>query len=402
MIWKIILAIVAVLFIVWLLLRIWKIRSRRSGWIDFINVTTALSSEQMPVLASEFEEYIQKQFAVTLSSQTFAEQMEFLLTHAEELKLPAGAEVFPACRLPHTDQSSWIAMGAYIGELVKAQHPQYSRWAKRDNEPPAIEIDYRDGVVRDTFSPFRFLYQVLYAGYPELAPSVLRYGYRHMIRAEAVNTKRGLRLTPEEVQEWEEIIVKHFGTIRNVFHELVSPDIHCDIYVVDPPDQAKVYLITGGMSGYLMPVPDELQADGVPERLELMVTLPAEWPLTYKDLRNKANYWPIQMLKDLARYPVENFQMLNNGHTVGMPKPYGDTKFTAALLRTPGQLSPKTRFRLSAEVETGLLQLIPILPEEREYLASHGSEGYVPFENLDPMISPHRPMRKQGTSEQEI
>ena len=65
-------------------------------------------------------------------------------------------------------------------------------------------------------------------------------------------------------------------------------------------------------------------------------------------------------------------------------------------------MSPKTLFRLSAEVETGLLQLIPILPEEREYLASHGSEGYVPFENLDPMISPHRPMRKQGTSEQEI
>ena len=53
------------------------------------------------------------------------------------------------------------------------------------------------------------------------------------------------------------------------------------------------------MSGYLMPVPDELQADGVPERLELMVTLPAEWPLTYKDLRNKANYWPIQMLKKI-------------------------------------------------------------------------------------------------------
>ena len=176
--------------------------------------------------------------------------------------------------------------------------------------------------------------------------------------------------------------MKHFGTIRNVFHELVSPDIHCDIDVVDPPDQAKVYLITGGMSGYLMPVPDELQADGVPERLELMVTLPAEWPLTYKDLRNKANYWPIQMLKDLARYPVENFQMLNNGHTVGMPKPYGDTKFTAALLRTPGQLSPKTRFRFSAEVETGLLQLIPILPEEREYLAILISRFYPKFPEM--------------------
>ena len=271
MIWKIILGIFAALFIVRL-----KIRARRFGWRDFISATTALPPEQMPVLASEFAEYIRQRLDVTLSSQTFAEQMEFLFMHAEELKLPDGAEDFSSCRLPKfVDQSSWIAMGAYIGELVKAQHPQYSRWAKKDNEPPAIEIDYRDGVVRDTFSPFRFLYQVLYAGYPELAPSVLRYGYRHMIRAEAVNTKRGLRLTPEEVQEWEEIIVKHFGTIRNVFHELVSPDIHCDIYVVDPPDQAQVYLITGGMSGYLMPVPDELQADGVPERLELMVTLPA-------------------------------------------------------------------------------------------------------------------------------
>lgn len=400
MVWKIILGIVAVLFTVWPLLRIQKMRARRFGWGDFINVTTALAPEQMPALASEFVEYIRQQFDVTLSSQTFAEQMEFLFTHAEELKLPDGVEDFPSCRLPKfVDQSSWIAMGAYMGELVKAQHTGHSRWTKNEGEPPAIEIDYEDGVIRDTFSPFRFLFQVLYDSHLEVAPLSLGYGYRYMLRAETINTKRGLRLTPDEINVWERNIAEYFGTIRTVFHELVSPDIHCDIYVVDSPDRSKVYLITGGMSGYLMPVPDELQATGVPERLELMVTLPAEWPLAYKAQRNEANYWPIRMLKDLARYPVENFQMLNSGHTVGMPTPYGDTKFTGALLRTPVQLSTGTRFRLSDEVEIELLQLVPILPEEREYLVAHGPEGYVPFEKLDPMISPHRPMLKQNTSE---
>lgn len=400
MVWKIILGIFAVLFIVRLLRRIRKMCARRFGWRDFINVTTALPPEQMPVLASEFAEYIRQRLDVTLSSQTFAEQMEFLFMHAEELKLPDGAEDFSSCRLPKfVDQSSWIAMGAYMGELVKAQHAGHTRWTKNESEPPAIEIDYGDDVIRDTFSPFRLLFQVLYDSHPEVAPLSLRYGYRYTLRAKTINTKRRLRLTPDEINVWEKNITEYFGTVRVVFHELISPDIHCDIYVVDSPDRSKVYLITSGMSGYLMPVPDELQATGVPERLELMVTLPAEWPLTYKAQRNETNYWPIRMLKDLARYPVGNFQMLNHGHTVAMPTPYGDTKFTGALLRTPAQLSAGTRFRLSDEVETGLLQLIPILPEEREYLAAHGPEGYVPFEKLDPMISPHRPMLKLNTSE---
>lgn len=72
-------------------------------------------------------------------------------------------------------------------------------------------------------------------------------------------------------------IDKYFGKSKNVFHEIASPDIHVDIYIIEPTRKRNYYtLITGGMGAHQMNVPQEL-AEYKLERAELVIYLPADW-----------------------------------------------------------------------------------------------------------------------------
>ena len=58
--------------------------------------------------------------------------------------------------------------------------------------------------------------------------------------------------TEEEMEAVEGHIQQHFGKVENVFHELVSPDIHVDICIVPPlrsgtiiPWSPWVWVLTG-------------------------------------------------------------------------------------------------------------------------------------------------------------
>ena len=55
-------------------------------------------------------------------------------------------------------------------------------------------------------------------------------------------------------------IEKSFGSVTNILHEIVSPDIHVDICVIPPHDESAYYtLVTMGMGAHRMNVPDELK-----------------------------------------------------------------------------------------------------------------------------------------------
>ena len=96
-------------------------------------------------------------------------------------------------------------------------------------------------------------------------------------------------------------IQQYFGNFETVFHELSSPDIHVDICVVPPSEEHDYYtLVTMGMGAHRMNVPEEL-AEYKLERAELAIALPKDWKLKYEDLKDERWYWPIRLLKDLAR-----------------------------------------------------------------------------------------------------
>ena len=68
-----------------------------------------------------------------------------------------------------------------------------------------------------------------------------------------------------------------FGEYEQVFHEIVSPDIHLDIIIVPPTEKNNYYkLITMGMGAYGMNVPDNFREYEL-ERAELVLYLPPTW-----------------------------------------------------------------------------------------------------------------------------
>jgi Suppressor of fused protein (SUFU) len=122
-----------------------------------------------------------------------------------------------------------------------------------------------------------------------------------------------------------------------VLHEKESPDIHVDVYVVYPtPERNYHYLITSGMSEKPMPVPDGA-ADG--RYSELILGLPPDWPLSMEAFSDEANYWPVRLLKGLARYAHDNKTWLYAGHSIlwsDPPKPFAsNTRMAAVLLMRP-------------------------------------------------------------------
>ena len=117
----------------------------------------------------------------------------------------------------------------------------------------------------------------------------------------------------EEVEAVEEHIKDYFGDFPTVFHELVSPDIHCDIYIVPPNETRNYYtLLTVGMGAHVMDIPEELDAEKL-GRAELLICLPPDWKVGENA---EEWFWPIGLLKGLARLPINCETWLGWGHTV--------------------------------------------------------------------------------------
>ena len=142
--------------------------------------------------------------------------------------------------------------------------------------------------------------------------------------------------TEDEMSAIEQHIKNTFGEFENVFHELVSPDIHVDICVV-PPSEARDYytLVTMGMGAHRMNVPEEL-ADYKLERAELAIALPPDWKLDEESLKDERWYWPIGLLKVLARLPISGDTWLGFSHTMDKQSPFAEnTMLCGALLVGP-------------------------------------------------------------------
>ena len=139
--------------------------------------------------------------------------------------------------------------------------------------------------------------------------------------------------TDKELDLYEKYIEETFGHFHEVFHEIVSTDIHLDIIIVPPTDKRPYYkLITMGMGAYRMNVPDKWREYEL-ERAELVLYLPSTWNINSSQ---EEDYWPIRQLKILARLPIECHTWLGYGHTVSSDEdntPYAsNTQFCSMML----------------------------------------------------------------------
>ena len=179
--------------------------------------------------------------------------------------------------------------------------------------------------------------------------------------------------TEEEMEAVEGHIEQYFGKFENVFHELVSPDIHVDICVV-PPSEERDYctLVTMGMGAHRMNVPEEL-AEYKLERAELAIALPADWKLDQESMKDEKWYWPIRLLKSLARLPIASDTWLGFGHTMDNKENFAEnTKLCAAILTGPQSTEEGGEVcTLPGGEEVNFYQVIPLYEDELDYKLEH-------------------------------
>ncbi|OUP18756.1 hypothetical protein B5F29_10760 [Lachnoclostridium sp. An196] len=183
--------------------------------------------------------------------------------------------------------------------------------------------------------------------------------------------------TEEEMEAIEGHIQQYFGEFENVFHELSSPDIHVDICVVPPSKERNYYtLVTMGMGAHRMNVPEEL-AEYKLERAELAIALPGNWKLKREDLKNERWYWPIRLLKTLARLPIASDTWLGFGHTMDNEEDFAKgTKLCAAMLTGPQDTEDGSEVCiLPGGEEVNFYQVIPLYREELEYKMEHDADA---------------------------
>lgn len=97
-------------------------------------------------------------------------------------------------------------------------------------------------------------------------------------------------------------IKAHAGKVDTVWHEILSDIVHIDVHVVKPTADRPYYtLITSGMSDLPMKAPEKV---GDCRFAELMICLPADWPMTQEAWNDPRHYWPIRALKFLAGFRI--------------------------------------------------------------------------------------------------
>jgi hypothetical protein len=222
--------------------------------------------------------------------------------------------------------------------------------------------------------------------------------YRHE------RVERGRDLTDcdaDAIEKIEAHIAKYIGEPANVFHEIVSDLVHIDVHIVGPTAARDWYtLVTSGMSDRPMTVPEGAEDFRF---AELMLSLPADWStesLWKADLKDESLYWPIRLLKSLARLPHEYATWLGFGHTV----PNGDppvryapnTELCCALLLLP--ITTDKAFH-ALDVRPGktvrFYSVVPIYESEKEYKLKKGTSALTDCfdaRGVTELLDPQRPI----------
>lgn len=186
--------------------------------------------------------------------------------------------------------------------------------------------------------------------------------------------------TEQQFKAVDAHITRFFGECSTVFHELHSPDIHCDIYVVPHKDEQYseyVTLITHGSGAHVMNVPSEFASAGF-KRAEYMISLPAQWNV--KSF-NEADFWPIRLLKVLSRLPIKEDAWLGPYHTVGLTDDFAaGTGFKGVILLPALALRNNDDWPKAGicklpydEDNVNFYQVIPLYENELNYALEHGS-----------------------------
>ena len=200
------------------------------------------------------------------------------------------------------------------------------------------------------------------------------YNYSEKDRSDFVLPDRTCVYMDEICDHFE----KYIGKIDSVFHEILSEYVHIDVHWIKPtPETPYNVLFTTGMSDYPMYLPEGLDDPNDYSHAELMVYLPANWPISDEAFKDDDNYWPIYFLKMIARFPHQYKTWMAEGHTIPNgpdAEPIANTDFGCILLMPPYLSAPQDFLKLHTKDGTiiNFYCILPIYPEEMDLKLEEG------------------------------
>jgi hypothetical protein len=203
-------------------------------------------------------------------------------------------------------------------------------------------------------------------------------------------------------------IVRHVerthGPVAVVWHEAISDAIHLDVHIAAPvPDDPVTLLVTSGMSARPMTVPRGVRRRRAWRYAELCMLLPADWPIPDPGGRPSPDtYWPIELLKSLARIPHDYDTWFGVGHSANTEPlhPYVEGSRLSGAILLPARGSDRV-FRVPGRPALHLFQVFLVTEFEMQLKLDHGlsylldvfgANGIDPFGANDP----HRHVLERG------
>lgn len=180
---------------------------------------------------------------------------------------------------------------------------------------------------------------------------------------------------PNSVAEVDGHLAKFFKKEEiSVFHELVSEIVHVDIYVIKPSEERPYYLLlSSGMSA--KPMSHAPEADL--RYAEVFILLPPTWDFSEEGLKDEANYFPIRILKQIARLPHQIHAWIGFGHTIAEenPEPYAsNNEFVGTLILETDMVGEAFLTIDLPDRKINLYLVVPLYKEELNYKIENGLE----------------------------
>ncbi len=172
-------------------------------------------------------------------------------------------------------------------------------------------------------------------------------------------------------------IETHLGPVESVYHELASDTVHIDVHFVKPTESfPHIRLVTSGMSDLPMTIPD---GSAAPRYVELLITLPRDWKLDQTSLNDENWYWPVGLIKSLARLPHKHNTWLGWGHTVPNGNPaerYAPSTAMCGTIVLPPVTVPDEfrRLKINEEKEITFYSAVPLYEEEMQFKLNKGTD----------------------------
>ncbi|MDR1677291.1 MAG: suppressor of fused domain protein, partial [Deltaproteobacteria bacterium] len=155
-------------------------------------------------------------------------------------------------------------------------------------------------------------------------------------------------------------------------HEIESPDFHLDVYWIKPNvDRNFSILMTNGVSS----TPLETPNIKFTKYIELCMLLPSDWDLTDDNWKKPENFWPLDLLKTVGRYPSKTNTWLGFGHSMPTGIPIIGTKFTAIVLIKSKTLSDDFQKIKCGRNTIEIYTLYPLYLEELNFKIKNGIDA---------------------------